>query len=314
MSMAERHAAPSAGDTAVVRVEGLAKRYGARPALAGLSVSVQKGEIIGLLGANGSGKTTALRMLAGLLPPDTGRGAVLGHDLLHQAGEIRRRVGYLSQRFSLYANLSVSENLRFRAEVFGLAQPREAVAGLIERFGLAPFVTLAAGRLSSGWARLLQLACALVHAPPLLLLDEPTAGLDPAARQVVWRHILRCAGEEAAILLSTHDLSDANRCARVIWLAAGVVRANSPPTDLARATGATVLTIRGTGVLGLVESLEALAGVIASYPIGDSLRVVVATDAAAHVAGCAARRNFAVELAPPTLEDAVLEWSASHAR
>ena len=141
MSMAERHAAPSAGDTAVVRVEGLAKRYGARPALAGLSVSVQKGEIIGLLGANGSGKTTALRMLAGLLPPDTGRGAVLGHDLLHQAGEIRRRVGYLSQRFSLYANLSVSENLRFRAEVFGLAQPREAVAGLIERFGLCLLYT-----------------------------------------------------------------------------------------------------------------------------------------------------------------------------
>lgn len=295
---------------ALARVQGLAKRYGARPALAGLSLTVQGGEIIGLVGANGGGKTTSLRILAGLLPPDAGRGAVLGYDLLRERAQIRRRVGYLAQRFSLYANLSVRENLNFRAEVFGVARPRQVIADIIERFGLGPFERLAAGQLSGGWARLLQLAAALVHAPALVLLDEPTAGLDAAARQTVWRHLTRLAAEGSAIVLSTHDLADASRCARIAFLAAGIVRANGPPAEVARTTGATVLVIRGAHVLGLVEPLSAVPGVIAGYPSGDCLRVVVAAGAAAEVGGCAALRQFAVELASPTLEDAVLEWSA----
>ncbi len=311
MSTAEAGAVPHGGTDTLVRVRSLAKRYAARPALAGLSLTVQGGEIVGLVGANGGGKTTALRILAGLLPPDAGEGAVLGYDLLREGGEIRRRVGYLSQRLSLYPSLSVRENLRFRAEVFGVARPRQAVTSILERFGLGRFETLTAGHLSSGWARLLQLAAALVHAPPLVLLDEPTAGLDGTARQAVWRHITRLAAEGAAVVLSTHDLADANRCRRIVFLAEGIVGGSGAPGDVALATRATVFSIRGPHVLGLVEPLQAVPGVMASYPSGDSLRVVVTAGTAADIRRCAALRNFAVELAVPTLEDAVLAWSAS---
>ena len=178
----------------MLEVRSLAKRYGPRDALTGLSLSVDPGEIVGLVGSNGSGKTTSLRILSGLLRPDAGEGVVLGFDILRESDQVRRHVGYLSQRYSLYAGLSVKENLHFRAEVFGVENAAQAVSAVIDRFALRPFETLPAERLSGGWARQLQLAAALVHAPQLLLLDEPTAGLDAVARQAVWRQIT-AAGE-----------------------------------------------------------------------------------------------------------------------
>jgi ABC-2 type transport system ATP-binding protein len=292
-------------------VRSLAKRYGPHDALVGLSLSVDPGEIVGLVGSNGSGKTTSLRLLSGLLSPDAGEGAVLGYDIMRDSVKVRRLVGYLSQRSSLYGGLSVKENLYFRAEVFGVANAVAAVSALLDRFALRPFETLPAERLSGGWARQLQLAAALVHAPRLLLLDEPTAGLDAIARQAVWRQITRLANEGIAIVLSTHDLVDASRCARIVFLSQGLVQASGRPADLVCATRGTVLAISGSRVLGLVEQLHATPGVITSYPSGECLRVVIVPGEEARVVNSPELRDFVVERVSPTLEDAVLALSTS---
>src|SRR5262245_21446163 len=205
----------------LVAVEGVAKQYAHRVAVENLTLVLQPGEIFGLVGGNGGGKTTALRILTGILKPDQGHGHVLGFDLLRGAGEIRRYVGYMSQRFSLYADLSVFENLRFRAQVYGLNRPRAAAEAAIDDFGLTEYGRTAVGRLSGGWARRLQLAASLIHAPRLLLLDEPTAGLDAVARQEVWQRIGRRAAQGAGVIISTHDLTEAERCARTALLSDG---------------------------------------------------------------------------------------------
>ena len=311
MFMGEARPTPARSPERVLDVRSLAKRYGPRDALTGLSLSVEPGEIVGLVGSNGSGKTTSLRILSGLLRPDAGEGVVLGFDIMRESVQVRRLVGYLSQRYSLYAGLSVKENLFFRAEVFGVDDSVRAVSAVIDRFALRPFETLPAERLSGGWARQLQLAAALVHAPRLLLLDEPTAGLDAVARQAVWRQITRLASEGTAIVLSTHDLVDASRCARIAFLSEGVVRVSGRPADLVCATRGTVLGIFGSRVLGLVEQLHATPGVITSYPSGECLRVVIAPGEEARVVNSPELRDFVVERVSPTLEDAVLALSAS---
>ena len=303
MSTAESSLAPLIAAEECVRVHGLARSFGARQALANLSLTLRGGEVLGLIGANGGGKTTSLRILAGLLAPDAGGGSVLGHDLLRDGGAIRRSIGYMSQRFSLYPNLSVIENLRFRAEVFGVERPRDAVAAVIARFGLEPFVSTAPERLSGGWARLVQLAAALVHAPRLILLDEPTAGLDASARQAVWRQVARLAGENATLIMSTHDLADANRCSRIVFLAAGVVRGSGTPEEVARATRATVVIIRGASLLTLIERLETLPAVVAIYPAGDALRVLIVPGREAEIEGSTILADCSMDRAVPTLEE-----------
>jgi ABC-2 type transport system ATP-binding protein len=292
-------------------VRSIVKRYGTHAALTGLSLSVEAGEIVGLVGSNGSGKTTSLRILSGLVRPDAGQGSVLGFDLIHESDQVRRRVGYLSQRYCLYEDLSVKENLEFRAEVFGIDDVRKAVTAVIDRFGLRPFESLPAERLSGGWARQLQLAAALVHAPQLLFLDEPTAGLDAVARQAVWRQITRLASEGTAIVLSTHDLVDAGRCSRIAFLSGGTIRTSGRPADLVCSMRGTVLAIFGSRVLSLVEQLHATVGVITSYPRGECLRAVIAPGAEAQVMNSPQLREFVVERVTPTLEDAVLALSTS---
>ena len=297
--------APAPGRLLAVR--GIAKHYGARRALHELSLEVSPGEIVGLVGSNGSGKTTTLRILAGLLKADAGDGTVLGFELLREAAQIRRRVGFLSQRDALYGSLTVRENLSFRAEAFGLANRNTVVEAAIEQFGLHPFVSRRADQLSGGWARTLQLAIALLHEPKVVMLDEPTAGLDLATRQVVWRHLTRLAGEGRALLLSTHDLLDAGRCSRIVLLSQGRVRASGRPSDLVCATGVTVLTILGQRALMLADPLQAIPGVITSYPSGASLRALVRPAAEQHVTSLAAAHDFSVERVHPTLEDAFLD-------
>jgi ABC-2 type transport system ATP-binding protein len=306
--------APATSRASLLEVQDVVKHYRSHTALAGLSVSVGRGEIVALVGSNGSGKTTALRVLAGLLRPDAGQGSVLGVDILRNPAEVRRRVGYLSQRSSLYPHLTVEQNLHFRADVFGVADPVHAVSAAISRFALVPFESVRAEELSGGWERLLQLAAALVHAPQLVLLDEPTAGLDAAARQAVWRQITRLANEGTAVVLSTHDLVDASRCSRIVFLSRGVVCASGRPSDLVCATRGTVLAIFGCRVLSLVESLQITPGVITSYPSGECLRVVVAPGRESQVLSNPALRDFAVERVSPTLEDAVLALSVPEQR
>jgi ABC-2 type transport system ATP-binding protein len=308
MSGVERQESPGARCPPLLEVQGLSKHFGSRRALAGLSLSVRAGEIVGLVGSNGSGKTTSLRILAGLLKADSGRGAIAGIDLDNSA-ELRVHVGYLSQRDSLYGTLTVQENLSFRAEAFGLHNPTELISAAIDRYELRPFATQPVEQLSGGWARILQLAVALLHEPQVVMLDEPTAGLDVIARQVVWRHLTRLAGEGRAILLSTHDLLDASRCSRVVLLSQGHVRANGRPEDLVCAAGTTVLAIIGARVLTFVESLQSIEGVITSYPSGSTVRALVTPGAQQQLTAFAEAHDLIVERVDPTLEDAFLELS-----
>jgi ABC-2 type transport system ATP-binding protein len=293
----------------LLAVRGLSKSFGARQALAELSLSVGPGEIVGLVGSNGSGKTTSLRILAGLMKPDAGAGQVLDFDLSSRSAEIRRRVGYLSQRDLLYKALTVRENLWFRADAFALGDPAKVVSAAVERFQLQPFENQPAGRLSGGWARIAQLAVTLLHEPRVVMLDEPTAGLDVAARQAVWRHLTRLAGEGRALLLSTHDILDASRCSSVVLLSQGRVRAHGRPSDLVLATQATVLAIPGARAFALVEALQGIPGVITSYPSGASLRVLVSPGAQQDVVAFVQARDLPVYRADPTLEDAYLGLS-----
>jgi ABC-2 type transport system ATP-binding protein len=229
----------------VAAIEDLSKRYGRRTAVAGITLTVRAGEICGFVGANGGGKTTTLRMLAGILGPDGGRERVLGFDLVRDSAKIRERVGYMSQRLSLYAELSVFENLRFRADVYGLRRPRRAAEAAIGEFGLAPWARNPAGSLSGGWARRLQLAASLVHSPRLVLLDEPTAGLDAVARHEVWRRVERLAAAGAGVIVCTHDLAEAERCSRVAVFVDGQVVAAGVPEEIAARSSATVFLLSG---------------------------------------------------------------------
>src|SRR5260370_28021040 len=205
----ENGGTPALAGEILVAVEDVTKRYARRVAVEKLTLALRAGEVFGLVGANGGGKTTTLRILAGILKPDTGHGHVLGFDLVSEAGKIRERVGYMSQRLSLYADLSVFENLRFRAQVYGSNRPRAAAETAIDDFELTEYAGSAAGRLSGGWARRLQLAAALIHSPRLLLLDEPTAGPDATSRHEVWRRIGLLAVQGAGGVGSTHDLAAA---------------------------------------------------------------------------------------------------------
>ena len=295
------------GET-LVAVRDVAKRYGHRIAVESLDLHLCAGEVFGLIGANGGGKTTTLRILAGILKPDRGCGQVLGLDLAHDAGEIRKYIGYMSQRLSLYADLTVCQNLRFRADVYGLRSPGVAAATAMREFELEPFARIRAGQLSGGWARRLQLAAALIHTPRLIFLDEPTAGLDAASRHEVWRRIGRLAAQGAGVIVCSHDLAEAERCSRVALLSEGRVLATGTPDEIARDAPATAFLLSGADARALQESIDHTAGVIASYPQGASLRVVADSEAEAAIDALARTHNLSLSQAAIRLEDAVLAF------
>jgi ABC-2 type transport system ATP-binding protein len=206
-----------------VRVRGLRKAFGGLVAVEGLDLEIQRGEVFGLLGPNGSGKTTTIRMLCGLLEPTAGEGTVVGHDLLTESDAIRRDIGYMSQKFGLYEDLTVAENLRFYASVYGLrGQTRQVrLAELLDQLHLTPRRDQLAGTLSGGWKQRLALACATAHRPSLVFLDEPTAGVDPAARRHFWQIIYQLAETGTTILVTTHYMDEAERCERLAFLSRG---------------------------------------------------------------------------------------------
>ncbi|MFL5296361.1 MAG: ABC transporter ATP-binding protein [Phenylobacterium sp.] len=290
----------------LLAVSGLCKAFGQRAAVSQISLELAPGEILGFVGPNGAGKTTTMRMLAGLLKPDAGEGQVLGCDLggVHRA--IAAQVGYMPQRLALYGDLSVVGNLRFRAEVYGLADPRAAVEAALVEFGLAERRAERAERLSGGWARRLQFAATLIHRPRLVLLDEPTAGLDAASRHEMWRRIGRLAGAGAGVIINTHDLGEAEQCDRVCMFAGGRVLASGAPEAISAGLGLVVLLVSGAAVHDLAETLCGLAGVTACYPQGQRLRVLLAPGAAASVSAAAVRAGAVAEPAAWRFEDAAL--------
>jgi ABC-2 type transport system ATP-binding protein len=214
---------PGSEWTDAVVARGLRKTFGGFIAVEGLDMVIHRGEVFGLLGPNGSGKTTTIRMLCGLLEPSAGSATVVGYEVRREAEQIRRRIGYMSQRFGLYDDLSVVENLTFYATIYGLhgAARRDRIAELVAELGLGDRVRQLAGTLSGGWKQRLALACATAHRPSMLFLDEPTAGVDPASRRLFWQKIYALAAGGTTILVTTHYMDEATRCQRLAFLSRG---------------------------------------------------------------------------------------------
>lgn len=256
-----------------IDVKGLTKSFGGRTVVRDLSMQVKRGSIYGFLGPNGSGKTTTIRMLCGLLTPDSGEGTCLGFDIRTEADKIKRRVGYMTQRFSLYQDLSVRENLEFVARLYGMPQPVSAARDMISRLGLQGRDAQLAGELSGGWKQRLALGACTLPNPQLLLLDEPTAGVDPKARREFWNEIHALAAEGLTVLVSTHYMDEAERCHEIAYIAYGQLLTHGTVEEVIAGSQLTTYTVTGDDLNGLMEKLSGQKGVDMVAPFGTSLHV-----------------------------------------
>jgi ABC-2 type transport system ATP-binding protein len=293
-----------------IEVSGLVKRFGDRTVVDHVSMTVKEGEIVGFLGPNGSGKTTTIRLMCGLLTADEGEGRVLGHDLLTEAALIRREVGYMTQKFSFYEDLTIAENLEFVARLHGLSPVREHVDATLDELGLTSRRRQLAGTLSGGWKQRLALAACIMHRPRLLLLDEPTAGVDPKARRDFWDEIHRLAAQGLTVLVSTHYMDEAERCHRISYIAYGRMLASGTVEEVVRDAGLTTYVLRGPDLPSLAREVAAMDGVDQVAPFGATLHIV-GTDAArleASLAELAARPGVTIEADQTSLEDVFIKF------
>jgi ABC-2 type transport system ATP-binding protein len=257
-----------------IDVRGLTKRYGGRTVVDRVDLQLGAGRICGFLGPNGSGKTTTIRMLCGLLTPDAGAGSCLGFDLRSQADQIRYQVGYMTQKFGLYEDLSIHENLDFIARLYQLRDRRAAVDRTLERLGLTTRRDQLAGALSGGWKQRLALAACLMHDPRLLLLDEPTAGVDPKARRDFWDEIHALAAQGITVLVSTHYMDEAERCHELCYIAYGEVLARGTAAQIIQQAGLQVWSVQGDDLTALTQTLRQAPGVLNVAAFGSALHVV----------------------------------------
>jgi ABC-2 type transport system ATP-binding protein len=257
----------------VIDVRGITKRFGGRTVVNDIALQVQRGEIHGFLGPNGSGKTTFLRMLCGLLRPDAGDGTCLGYDIRTQSADIKKHVGYMTQRFSFYEDLSIEENLDFVARLYGVPQRKEAVAQSLESLRLTARRRQLAGQLSGGWKQRLALAACMIHGPDLLLLDEPTAGVDPKARRDFWEAIHRLAAGGLTVLITTHYMDEAERCHRLAYIAYGTLLARGTVEEVVRSAGFTTWEVTGPDLWAVAEKLRGVAGIEQVVAFGTTLHV-----------------------------------------
>jgi ABC-2 type transport system ATP-binding protein len=279
-----------------IDVTGLSKSFDGKRVVDNFSIQVPRGTIYGFLGPNGSGKTTTIRMLCGLLTPDAGSGTCLGFDLGREQIAIKLRVGYMTQRFSLYDELSIEENLNFIARVYAVPRRKQAVASALAGLGLSERSGQLAGTLSGGWKQRLALAACLIHRPELLLLDEPTAGVDPQARREFWDQIHDLAAQGLTVLVSTHYMDEAERCHRLAYIAYGRLLAQGTADEIVRSSGLITWQVSGAGVAALADELRRQPGI----------DMVVSFGAALHVSGV---NGQALDKAiAPYREQPDLEW------
>jgi ABC-2 type transport system ATP-binding protein len=263
----------SAAPDIAIDADRLTKSFGGRVVVRDLSMRVRRGTIYGFLGPNGSGKTTTIRMLCGLLTPDSGRGTCLGFDIRSDTDQIKRHVGYMTQRFSLYEDLSVRENLEFIGRVYGLVDPRRAAKAMIARLGLDGREEQIAGSLSGGWKQRLALGACTLPEPQLLLLDEPTAGVDPKARREFWSEIHALAAEGLTVLVSTHYMDEAERCHEIAYIAYGELLAHGSVAEVIASAGLLTYVVTGAQLTQLAPKLEKAPNVEMVTPFGASLHV-----------------------------------------
>jgi len=261
-----------AGDLAI-DVHGLTKRFGTKVAVNGIDIAVPYGEVWGFLGPNGSGKTTTIRMLCGLLNADAGTGTCLGYDLLAQSEQIKRAVGYMTQKFSFWEDLSIRENLEFVARMYELEDGKAKVDDTIARLGLQKRQQQLAGELSGGWKQRLALAACMLHTPKLLLLDEPTAGVDPKARRDFWDEIHRLSAEGLTVLVSTHYMDEAERCDRIVYINLGNIVARGTVAEVIDQSKLFTFIVEGDGARHLAEQLRGKKGIAFVSFFGAALHV-----------------------------------------
>lgn len=296
------------GDTAndtVIEVHGLSKSFGDKVAVNQVDLTVRRGDIFGFLGPNGSGKTTTIRLLCGLLTPDAGQGHCLGYDILGESGAIKREVGYMTQRFSFYEDLTIRENLDFVARLYGMKQRRQAVDEAIAQLGLERRQHQLAGDLSGGWKQRLALSACMLHEPKLLLLDEPTAGVDPQARRDFWDEIHRLAARGITVLVSTHYMDEAERCNRLGYISYGKLVGEGSPQSLVAESGLVTWLAQDGDIGGLQAALEAVSVAEQVVPFGTRLYISGADAAGLATALKPLAERFRVKLQPtePRLED-----------
>src|SRR3954447_22391410 len=309
--MAGDTSAPSGPDV-VIDVRGLDKHFGERHVVKQLALTVHRGSIYGFLGPNGSGKTTTIRMLCGLLTPDGGEGTCLGYDIRREADKIKRRVGYMTQLFSLYQDLSVRENLEFVARLYGIREPRRAAADMIKRLGLTGREAQLAGELSGGWKQRLALGACTLPNPQLLLLDEPTAGVDPKARREFWNEIHALAADGLTVLVSTHYMDEAERCHEIAYIAYGHLLAHGSVEEVIAGSHLATYTVsarNGEGLAKLAEELSQRSGVDMVAPFGTSLHVSGRDEAAleAAIVPYRERPDLIWTRSNPSLEDVFID-------
>jgi ABC-2 type transport system ATP-binding protein len=256
-----------------INVRGMTKRFGALTAVDHIDLDVRQGEICGFLGPNGSGKTTFIRMLCGLLRPDEGRGTCLGHNVITESETIKRQVGYMTQRFSFYEDLSIAENLDFVARMYSVPNRREAVRMSLDRLGLSARKQQLAGQLSGGWKQRLALAACMIHDPKLLLLDEPTAGVDPKARREFWEQIHELAAEGLTFLITTHYMDEAERCHRLAYITTGKLLTHGTVAEVIEHSRLTTWSVSGPDLLELAQRLREAPGVQQAVAFGTMLHV-----------------------------------------
>ena len=296
----------------VIDVHGLTKKFSGRAVVRNLSMQVKRGTIYSFLGPNGSGKTTTIRMLCGLLTPDEGTGTCLGYDIRTETEKIKRHVGYMTQRFSLYQDLSVKENLEFIARVYGIDHPVAAARAAIERLGLTGRETQIAGELSGGWKQRLALGACTLPSPQLLLLDEPTAGVDPKARREFWNEIHALAADGLTVLVSTHYMDEAERCHEIAYIAYGELLARGTVDDVIHASHLTTYVVssaNGEGLSELTSELTDKPGIDMVAPFGTSLHVSGRDEAAleATIAPYRKQKNLNWQRSEPSLEDVFID-------
>jgi ABC-2 type transport system ATP-binding protein len=307
--MSTTAAIDGAGADIAIEVSGLSKSFNGREVVHDLSMRVRRGSIYGFLGPNGSGKTTTIRMLCGLLTPDRGEGTCLGFDIRREAHKIKRLVGYMTQRFSLYQDLSVRENLEFVARLYGIRDPRQAARDMINRLGLSGREAQLAGELSGGWKQRLALGACTLPNPQLLLLDEPTAGVDPKARRDFWNEIHALAAEGLTVLVSTHYMDEAERCHEIAYIAYGHLLVHGTVDKVIAGSKLTTYTVSGEGLNALAAELNGKPGVDMVAPFGVSLHVCGRNQAAleAAIARYKADRRFTWRRGEPSLEDVFID-------